>query len=139
MTSLHKVQGALLPRLQHVSLPIQAETQDTMRAFYRDLLGFTEKPVPYELAGRGLVWFAAGDLEMELHLTPDPYLAYPEEGRHVCFEVDNLEHYRAMLSQAGYPIIETIAIPGRPRFFTKDPSGNRVELTTIEADYRETI
>ena len=139
MASIHKAQGVRLPRLQHVSLPIRTGTQDTIRTFYGNLLGFIEKPVPPALAGRGLVCFAVGNPEMELHLVPDTYLPHPEEGRHTCFEVDDLEQHRDRLIQAGYPIEDPVAIPGRPRFFTKDPSGNQLELTTIEADYSETM
>jgi catechol 2,3-dioxygenase-like lactoylglutathione lyase family enzyme len=139
MASIYKSQGVRLPRLQHVSLPIRTGTQDTIRTFYGNLLGFTQKPVPTSLAGRGLVWFAVGNSDMELHLVSDTYLAHPEEGRHICFEVDDLEQYRDRLMQAGYPIEDPITIPGRPRFFTKDPSGNRLEITTIEADYRESM
>jgi hypothetical protein len=44
---------------------------------------------------------------------------------------------RAQLERAGIPIQETIAIPGRPRFFCSDPFGNLIELTTVTGDYRE--
>jgi catechol 2,3-dioxygenase-like lactoylglutathione lyase family enzyme len=125
------------PRLQHISLPVRIGEQEITRAFYANLLGLQEKPAPPDLAQRGIIWFAAGDNEMELHFLPDTYLPHPEEGRHFCLEVENLESYRQRLSDAGYRIVEASAIPGRPRFFTVDPYGNRVELTTIEGDYQQ--
>ncbi len=136
MASIHKQQGAKLPRLQHVALAITDGKQDDIRVFYRDIVGLSEKPVPETLAGKGLVWFAAGDGEMELHFIPDTYLAQPAEARHFCLEVEDVESYRSRVRDAGYQIIEAGPIPHRPRFFCLDPCGNHVEFTTIEGDYR---
>ncbi|GER86833.1 hypothetical protein KDW_09950 [Dictyobacter vulcani] len=136
MHSRHEKNGIRLPRLQHVSLSIQDGSQEQIRAFYGGLLGFREKAVPAILAPKGLLWFDAGDGEMELHFIPDTHLQGAEESRHFCLEVDNLDLYRQKLEQAGYPIIEADPLPNRPRFFTLDPSGNHVELTTIIDDYR---
>jgi catechol 2,3-dioxygenase-like lactoylglutathione lyase family enzyme len=135
MQSRYGQQGGRLPRLQHTSLPITNGSQDAIRAFYGGLLGLKEKPVPVALAGRGLVWFEAGDYEMELHFVPDRYLANPNEGRHICLEVEDVESYRSKIADAGYQIRETTPIFQRPRFFTNDPCGNSLELTTILADY----
>jgi catechol 2,3-dioxygenase-like lactoylglutathione lyase family enzyme len=106
-----------------------------MRRFYGDLLGLREKAVPHTLDALRLVWFVAGDGEMEIHCVPDTHLPHPQEARHICLEVDNLERYRQQLEEAGYQIQETIPIPNRPRFFTTDPCGNRLELTSILDDY----
>ena len=135
MKSTHSKNGVTLPRLQHVAIPITEGAQDAIRLFYHVLLGFTDKPIPQGVGGRGLVWFAAGDNEMELHCIPDSYLAEAEEGRHLCLEVDDLEAYQQKLMEAGYQIIEASPIPYRPRFFTVDPCGNHIEFTTIEDDY----
>jgi catechol 2,3-dioxygenase-like lactoylglutathione lyase family enzyme len=53
----------------------------------------------------------------------------------VCIEVEDLDEVRARLIAAGYTPEDTIAIPGRPRFFCRDPFGNRIEFTTIIDDY----
>jgi catechol 2,3-dioxygenase-like lactoylglutathione lyase family enzyme len=135
MESRYGKQGYRLPRLQHTALPISDGAQEAVRAFYGGLLGLTEKPVPQVFAEKGLVWFDAGNGEMEIHLVPDTLLAHPDEGRHICLEVDDLEHYRRAFRDAGYPVIEPETIPHRPRFFSKDPCGNRIELTTILDDY----
>lgn len=125
-----------LPRLQHVSLSISAGMQEQIRAFYGEMLGFEEKQVPATLADKGLIWFAAGEGEMELHFVPDTSLQRREEARHFCLEVEDVEYYRHLLTQAGYELIEADPIPHRPRFFCFDPAGNHVELTTILDDYR---
>jgi catechol 2,3-dioxygenase-like lactoylglutathione lyase family enzyme len=124
------------PRLQHASMTIPAGAQDTVRAFYGGILGLTEKEPPQSLAHLHLVWFAAGDGEMELHFLPDPYLPDKADPGHICLEVDDLQAYRRRLIEEGIKIIEAEPIPNRPRFFFLDPFGNRIELTTILGDYR---
>jgi catechol 2,3-dioxygenase-like lactoylglutathione lyase family enzyme len=125
------------PRLQHVSTPYPRGRQDDVRAFYGDLLGLEEKPVPATLADLELVWFAAGPDEMELHFLPDPVPPDRRAQRHFCLEVESLEDVRRRLEDAGYEISYQEEIPNRPRFFSRDPFGNLVELTVIEGDYRE--
>ena len=124
------------PRLQHASMTIPAGAQDEVRAFYGGILGLTEKPTPQSLAHLNLVWFAAGEGEMELHFLPGPYIPDSANPGHICLAVDDLEEYRRRLMEAGVKIIEAEPIPNRPRFFCHDPFGNRLELTTIQGDYR---
>lgn len=119
-------------RLQHVSLPIQPGRLDDARAFYGGVLGLVEKPVPGSLGG-GLAWFEAGEGELELHLFPDPVGANPRQ--HFALAVDDLDAVRARLAEDGRTVEETVPIPNRPRFFTYDPFGNRVELTELAGPY----
>ena len=136
MTSIYEQKGMKLPRLQHASLPIAVGGQAKVREFYGGVLGLEEKPAPTALAEQGIIWFAAGDNEMELHLVPDgEHLPHPKEGRHICLEVTNVEQWRITIKEAGYEIIEGTPILNRPRFFCRDPFGNRLEFTTIEGDY----
>jgi catechol 2,3-dioxygenase-like lactoylglutathione lyase family enzyme len=135
MQSMFERQGMKLPRLQHASLAYQPGEQEKVRAFYSGLLGLQEKQVPEPLANRGLIWFFAGDNAMEIHLAPSEYLQRPGEGRHLCFEVPDIEELRRSFSEAGYEIISDIPIPQRPRFFVHDPFGNYLEFTTILEDY----
>lgn len=124
-----------MARLQHVTLPIPAGGQDQGRAFYGGVLGLREKLVPGSRSGAGLVWFEAGPDELELHLAPDPAGLVRDARRHFCLAVDDLDEARSRLEAAEAPIEEAPAIPGRPRFYTSDPFGNLIEVTTIEADY----
>jgi catechol 2,3-dioxygenase-like lactoylglutathione lyase family enzyme len=123
------------PRLQHVSCTVPLNSQEQVRAFYGGVLGLEEKPRPQSLAHLGLIWFYAGDYEMELHFVPDPLLSNPSAQHHFCLEVEQVEEYRQRVSSAGYAIIEGNPIPGRPRFFCRDPFGNLLEFTTIESNY----
>ncbi|GCF07919.1 VOC family protein [Dictyobacter arantiisoli] len=135
MQSRYAQKGFIHPRLQHISLSIAPGSQAQIRAFYGKLLGLQEKPVPASLADKGLVWFAAGIGEMELHFVPDTLLQRPEESRHFCLEVNDLASYKKAVEEAGYTTFEGSPIPNRPRFFCLDPAGNRLEFTTILNDY----
>ncbi len=55
------------PRIQHIAIPIPQGSQEKVREFYGGVLGFTEKRVPKSIGHLGLVWFYAGDDELELH------------------------------------------------------------------------
>ncbi len=124
------------PRLQHASMLIPPGAQETVRAFYGGLLGLEEKPTPQSLAHLHIVWFAAGEGEMELHFLPTTHRPSTNDQRHICLVVDDLEAYRRRLEEAHVTITEAEPIPQRPRFFCRDPFGNLVELATIEGDYR---
>ena len=125
------------PRLQHVSMVIPPGTQDAVRTFYGGVLGLEEKQPPRSLAHLNLVWFAAGEGELELHFLPNPTRPDGTDQRHICLEVEDLEEYQRRLTQAGVTILPAEPIPYRPRFFCRDPFGNRLEFTTIQGDFRE--
>ncbi len=122
-------------RIQHVSIPRPPGSDEATRAFYGGLLGLHEVPPPRSLQSLGLIWFDLGG--MELHCFTETPAGQDHSGRHFCLEVDDLEGLRARLEGAGVAVVGDIPIPGRPRYFLRDPFGNRIEVTTIEADYRE--
>lgn len=123
------------PRLQHAALSVPPGSQEKVRAFYGGILGLEEKQPPQSLTHLNLVWFAAGEGEMELHFRPDPHPPGETDRRHICLVVDNLEDYRRKLTEAGATITSAEPIPNRPRFFCHDPFGNLLEFTTILGDY----
>ena len=125
------------PRLQHASMVIPPGTQEAVRSFYGGILGLEEKHPPQSLAHRHLVWFAAGEGEMELHFMPDSNPPAGTDRRHICLVVDDLEEYRRRLTESGVTITTAEPIPYRPRFFCRDPLGNLLEFTTIQGDYRK--
>jgi catechol 2,3-dioxygenase-like lactoylglutathione lyase family enzyme len=124
------------PRLQHAAMNIPPGSQERVRAFYGGIVGLEEKQPPRSLAHLNLVWFAAGEGEMELHFRPDPHAPDGTDQRHICLVVDDLEDYRRRLKEAGATITSAEPIPNRPRFFCRDPLGNLLEFTTIKGDYR---
>jgi catechol 2,3-dioxygenase-like lactoylglutathione lyase family enzyme len=49
--------------------------------------------------------------------------------------VDDILALRERCEAAGVTVVGDVRIPGRPRFFVRDPFGNLIELTSIEEDY----
>jgi catechol 2,3-dioxygenase-like lactoylglutathione lyase family enzyme len=118
-------------RLQHVSITIAKGAEDEARAFYGGLLGLTEREVPPKLDASPLIWFRVGEPHLELHLMLVDELA--PGGGHFCLAVHDVNAIRRHLHEAGVETSDATEIVGRPRFFCRDPFGNLVELTTIEA------
>ena len=113
--------------LQHVSIPIPADGRERARAFYGGLLGLEEREVPPKLDPAQLIWFrVGGDLELHLFESTEP----AARSQHFCLRINSgLEELRRRLEDAGIETHDTDEIVGRPRFFCRDPFGNRVELT----------
>ena len=118
-------------RLQHVSVAIARDGADAARAFYGELLGLDEIPVPPKLDPSELVWFSVGgDLELHLMRTGDE----PPPGAHFCLAVDaDLDELRRRIEAGGLETRTPTEILGRPRFMCRDPFGNVVELTELPA------
>lgn len=113
--------------LDHVQLAIPAGGEDQARAFYCGLLGMAEVPKPVDLSASGC-WFVGG--AVNLHLGVDPAF-HPATKAHPALVVDDLEALRARLAEAGCATDDAKPIAGYRRFFTADPSGNRIELMEL--------
>jgi catechol 2,3-dioxygenase-like lactoylglutathione lyase family enzyme len=86
--------------------------------------------VPPKLDPAEFVWFrVGGDMELHVMLRGEP----ERDQRHFCLVVEELEEVRARLEAAGVETSDPTPIVGRPRCFCRDPFGNLVELTRIEA------
>ena len=120
-------------RIHHVSLPRLAESDEAIRHFYGDLLQLQELPPPKGAGYLSVIVYQIGE-DNELHLFVEASI--PLSQRHLCIEVDDLLYWRTHLERSGIPIIDDFPIPGRPRFFVRDPVGNLVEFMKIEGDYR---
>lgn len=118
-----------LPSVHHLMVAIPTDGEPAARAFYGDLLGFQEIPKPAEMAGRGGLWFATGNLDLHLG-TEEPFR--PARKAHVAYEVRDLDALRSRLTARGYPTRDDVRLPGYRRFHTEDPFGNRVELLEPE-------
>lgn len=123
-------------QIQHVSIPRPPGLESAARArgFYGELLGLEEAPVPRSIQHLDLVWFRLGSTELHL-FAEEPVKDL--SGRHYCFVVEDVKAAWDKLVEAGYAPWDTIAIPGRPRFFCRDPFNNTIEFTTIEGNYVE--
>lgn len=111
--------------LDHVQLAYPPGGEPEARAYYTDVMGFTEVPKPAG-AGAGGLWFQAGPVQ--LHLSPEPDFRASAKV-HPAFVVDDLAAYRARCREwrDGNPIA------GRTRGHTRDPFGNRIELIAASA------
>ena len=118
-------------RLQHVSSPFPAGAAEAVRNFYSTVLGLSELPVPATLSDIGLLWFSVGP-GLELHFFPGQ--TDSSSTRHFCLDVADLDQTRAHLVEAGFEPYDDTPIPGRPRFFCRDPVGNLVEFTMVMSE-----
>ncbi|HEX2347623.1 MAG TPA: methyltransferase domain-containing protein [Ktedonobacterales bacterium] len=114
----------------HMQLAMPRGSEQAARAFYGETLGLPELAKPAALAGRGGVWFRCGDRELHLGVEDD---FRPQRKGHPAFRVDDLAALRARLEVAGAAISEDVPLPGRARFETRDPFGNRLEFQQLFA------
>ena len=114
--------------LDHVQVAAPPGCEREARSFYGELLGLPELPKPDALLGGGGVWFAAGAQELHVGVADD---FAPARKAHPGLRVDSdaaLDALAGALTTAGAAVEWDDHIPGRRRFFTIDPWGNRVEL-----------
>jgi catechol 2,3-dioxygenase-like lactoylglutathione lyase family enzyme len=113
--------------IDHVQLACPPGSEEALRAFYAGVLGLAEKPKPPLLATRGGCWFAGHGIE--LHLGVEEAFR-PARKAHPGLLWPDLDGLATRLAAAGYPVrwADPAEIPGRRRFHTEDPHGNRLEF-----------
>src|SRR5258707_888217 len=121
-------------KFQHVTIIFPPGQEKLLRSFYGDVMGFREKPVPKVVKPLGWIWFYTGEEGVELHCVPEARSVPPDWTPHFCIQVDDLHTYRARLKESGHQIIEARALPFRPRFFTRDPFNNLIEIVHAECN-----
>ena len=114
--------------IHHVQLACPAGSEPALRSFYAGVLGLTELPKPPVLAARGGCWFAMAD-GSELHLGVEADFR-PARKAHPGLLWPALDDLAARLSKTGHEVrwAAEDEIPGRRRFHTDDPVGNRLEF-----------
>jgi catechol 2,3-dioxygenase-like lactoylglutathione lyase family enzyme len=124
-------------RLQHASVPRPPGQQSATRAveFYAGVLGMEHIPKPETFGAIDVLWFRCGDDEVHVYAA-EPGVPRPDSGAHFCLVVDDLGGARSRIQDAGCRYEEAVPVPNRPRFYTWDPFGNQIEITTIAGDYR---
>ena len=109
--------------LDHVTVTAPEELADVVVAWYREALGLREVEKP-EGAGVGGGWLKAGEQQVHVSVAPQN----PPEKAHFCLVVDDFDAAVEGLRAARCHIEQARVIPGRRRFFTRDPAGNRIEI-----------
>ena len=117
--------------LEHVSITSPEDLEDEVVSWYRDTLGLEpmEKPPGTRDAG---AWFRIND--QQVHVTIDEH--NPPKKAHFGIVVDDVHVAIERLRAAGCHIEQASTIPGRHRFYTRDPAGNRIEFISIDEPAR---
>jgi catechol 2,3-dioxygenase-like lactoylglutathione lyase family enzyme len=107
-------------RLQHVSVQVPAELLEECSRFYGDALGMRRIPNP-----AGSAWFSFGDGD-HVHLIAGPGAA--DSGAHLALQVEDLGATLERARSFGADPRPGRDLWGAPRWFLRDPAGNRIEL-----------
>ena len=116
--------------LHHVQLAIPRGGEDRCRAFWGDVLGFTELQKPPVLAARGGCWFRGGGLEVHLGVEEE---FRPAAKAHPGILVRDIDAVAARLTESRVTVTWDDDFPGMRRFYTADPFGNRLEILEPKA------
>jgi catechol 2,3-dioxygenase-like lactoylglutathione lyase family enzyme len=115
--------------LHHANLTFPPGLEAETVGFYVETLGLEALPKPQGRRSQG-AWLRVGTAE--IHLSPDaPGRAEQlAADRHLCLIVADLDSAEARLREAGAPVEHDPRPPvGYRRLFTRDPAGNRLELS----------
>ena len=113
--------------LDHVTVTSPAELESEVIQWYEQVLGL-ERVDKLEGSGEKGAWFSLG--RGQLHLSLDPH--NPPRKAHFAVAVRDFEGVVEHLRGHGCHIEQATEIPGRHRFFTRDPAGNRIELFALD-------
>ena len=110
-------------RIDHVQLAIPPGGEAAARTFYGEVLGLTEIEKPEAMRVRGGMWFQGG-----IHLGIEEGMR-PSAKVHPALVVEDVEAVRRALVAAGCEWRDADDLPGVRRGHTRDPFGNRIEIT----------
>ena len=117
--------------IHHVNVTVPKSLEDAAKRFYREVMGLQEVPKPEALRGRGGAWYDLGPVQ--LHLSVENLDGAPLSKRHVCYTVADLAAAEERFRSFGVEIIpDDQPMPDWPRFYVRDPGGNRLEIAAAE-------
>ena len=116
---------SVLSELDHIQIAMPRGEEARARDFYGRVLGLAEIEKPDNLKPRGGVWFELAGKQLHLGVDPD---FRPATKAHPAFGAPDLAGLRNRLAAEGFAIIDDETLPGRERFYTADPFGNRIEF-----------
>ena len=111
--------------LDHIQLAMPPQKEDLARSFFAGILEMIEEEKPFPLSERGGVWFRSGSTIVHLGVEED---FRPQRKAHPAYIVDDLDALASRLQAESYEVKWDDALPGRRRFYTADPFGNRIEF-----------
>ena len=117
----------MFTRVDHVNVTVPRSVEAAAKHFYGLVLGLEEVPKPEASRGRGGAWYQLG--QVQLHLSMEDSVENHTSRRHVCLIVEDLANTKKHLVDNGVEIFpDDIPTPGWPRFYVRDPGGNRIEI-----------
>lgn len=120
--------------LDHVNVTAPEELEDEVVGWYEDCLGLSRLQKPEGTRPNG-AWFGLGS--QELHVSVDEH--NPHRTAHFAIVVDDYDVVIQRLRDAECHIEQAAAIPGRRRFYTRDPAGNRIEIAVVQEPAAEIV
>jgi catechol 2,3-dioxygenase-like lactoylglutathione lyase family enzyme len=116
--------------INHVNITVPKDEEDAAKRFYGKVLGLEEIPKPASKNGPAKpegAWYRQGALQ--LHLSVEEASNHHQSKRHICYLVSDLAEAEAELRRAGIEIfLDLKPVEGWPRFYVRDPGGNRIEI-----------
>ena len=111
--------------LQHINVTVASELEAATKEFYGSILGLNQIPKPAASRQSG-AWYQIGETQLHLSVDEEPAEL---SSRHICFTVSDLTETEKKFRAAGIEISpDPRPVPGSPRFYVRDPGGNRLEI-----------
>jgi catechol 2,3-dioxygenase-like lactoylglutathione lyase family enzyme len=120
--------------LDHVNVTAPQELEQEVVEWYEKCLGLPRIDKPEGTRPSG-AWFRLGT--QQLHVSVDEH--NPHQMAHLGVVVNDFETVVERLRGAGCHIEQASTIPGRRRFYTRDPAGNRIEIAFVEEPDAEVV
>jgi catechol 2,3-dioxygenase-like lactoylglutathione lyase family enzyme len=108
--------------VHHVS--INVDDLEAARAFYVDVLGFTERTDRPDFPGTPGAWLDVGGQQVHLIVADVP----PRLGQHYAVLVENLDTAVDSMRERGVRVSDPVEVGTGLQSFTRDPCGNMVEI-----------
>ena len=112
-------------KLDHIQLAMPLGEEAKAREYFTGVLGMDEEEKPEPLASRGGCWFRS--VSVILHVGGECAFS-PQSKAHPAFSISDLEALEKKLKEKEYEVIWDHELPGRKRFYSTDPFGNRIEF-----------
>ena len=121
------MQSVQVTALHHVNVTVPAELEAATKEFYGEILGLKQIPKPAASRQTG-AWYQIGETQLHLSVDDEPAEL---SSRHICFTVSDLAAAEKRFRAAGVEITaDPRPVPGSPRFYVRDPGGNRLEIVS---------
>lgn len=120
-------------RFHHVSVNTGETSLEDVAAFYRDVLGLSDKARP-DIPGVPGHWHVVGDQELHLVGAPPRGTPIDSTGHHYCVAVDDLDAAVAELEDRGIEHQRAVQGAGTVQIWISDPAGNTIELQQETGD-----